>query len=92
MAIQKSVTLANGVTGNFWKTEQISLAPNLGAVHASLRLYETAAAYVSGGMALHAVDVDLAGTDNPCMMQDIAALIEAKLVTVAGNFLSGTVV
>lgn len=91
MAIQKE-KIVNGVTGDFWVTHSVELSPDKGMTRAIMHLYADQAAYVSGGIALHAQEVILIGGDNPCKMLDLAGLVEAKLITMPGDFVSGVAI
>lgn len=91
MAITKTLVV-NGVTGTFWVTEQIQLAPNLGQSKAVLSLYASQSAYLSGGAAIVREEFDLQNQNNPLQRQHLAGLVEAKLVGMSGILNGGSLV
>jgi len=92
MAIQNAVVI-NGVSGNYWKTTQLYVSPDYRQIRATLTLYATMLASVSGP-ALASQDVLLPDPNNPAGIIQIANLVEAALVTNAAypNFYGGSVV
>lgn len=91
MAIQKSKTLADGRTGNYWVTDVLNVSPDYSASRVIMDLYESEAAYVSGATPIYSKDVILAATDNPVNKTQLVDLVETKLIALPGDFVSGVV-
>jgi hypothetical protein len=91
MAIQKSKTLLDGRTGNYWVTDVVTVSPDYSSSRAMLDLYVSEAAYVSGSAPIYSTEVILQSSDNPVVRAKLVELLEDKIVTLPGDFLSGTV-
>ena len=91
MAIEKSKTLVDGRTGNYWVTDFVTISPDYSASRAMLDLYVNQADYVSGSAPIYSTEVILQASDNPVSRSKLIELLEDKIVTLPGDFLSGTV-
>lgn len=91
MGIQKTKVLSSGVSGNYWRIRGIYISPDGGGVRAFADLFTDMATSTSGAP-LASQDVLLFNEDNPLSYDVLADAVEAKLITMAGDFLSGTIV
>jgi len=89
MAILKSKTLADGRTGNFWKIRGVYLSPDNSSVRAFADLYVDAATATSG-VPIHSADILLSGENNPMNPSILVDLVEQELISMDGDFVSGT--
>lgn len=90
MAITKTKVLSNGLTGNHWVVKGVYLSPDASHLRAYMDLYTNAAASVTG-TPIHSQEVLLASSDNPLHTGKIADLVEQKLVSLPGDFVSGVI-
>lgn len=90
MAITKTKTLTDGRTGNHWIVKGVYLSPDASHAKAFVDLYENAGAAVTG-TPIYSQEVLLAASDNPLHTGKMVDLVEAKLVTLPGDFVSGVV-
>lgn len=90
MAIQKNKVLASGASGNYWVIRGIYISPDTSATRAFADLYVDAATALSdAGNPIHTVDIVLDGINNPFNPVSMAQIVQAKLITLPGDFLSG---
>lgn len=89
MAIQKLKTLADGRTGDFWITDVLNVSPDYSHSRVIMDLYESEAAYVSGAVPIYSQDVTLAAGENPVGKSQLVSLVEQRLVSLPGTFVSG---
>jgi hypothetical protein len=88
MAIIKTKVLPNGVSGNYWVIRGIYMSPDVSNTRAFADLYVDAAASVSG-TPIHQADIILDGINNPFHQSNMEDIVEAQLITMPGDFLSG---
>lgn len=91
MAITKS-KVVNGVTGNFWKTREVYIAPDKSHSRVTISLFLSQAAYLSGAVALEQQEIVLSGVDHPYALSALAGLAEQKLITLSGDLNGGSFV
>lgn len=91
MSIQKNTVLPNGVSGNWWVAGQVYVSPSLDGVQATLNLYQSHNAWVSGAPALDQRTYELNGVNNPVGKGKVTNLIELALVAKNSDFVSGSV-
>jgi hypothetical protein len=92
MAITKLKTLANGVSGDHWVIPGVIVSADGQSARLTAQLFKDKASWVSGVAPIHQQDVILQGSDNPLTSVVLIELCENKLVSLAGDFLGGTVV
>jgi hypothetical protein len=92
MAIQKEKVLANGVSGNYWVLHNVFVSPDYSDCRANAELYVSQAAFASGDTAVYEEDIILGNGMNPFSPQSLAKLMELELITLPGDFVSGTYV
>jgi hypothetical protein len=88
MSINKAFAAPNGTSGNFWVTHDMSVAPDFSGVRATITLFRNEFSTVTG-VGLYSEDVVLTNSDNPVYGKKLINLIEQKLITFAGNSVSG---
>jgi hypothetical protein len=91
MAIQKTKVLANGVSGNFWVVRGVYMSADYSGVRAFADLYVSAGDSVSG-VPIYKEDIILDGIDNPIHLNNLVGLVEQKLISMPGDFVSGIVI
>ncbi len=91
MAITKS-KVVNGVTGDFWKTRDVTISPDRSHSRVTIALYLSQAAYLSGSIALEQQEILLTGVDHPYSLSALAAIGEQKLITLSGDLNGGSFV
>lgn len=97
MAIEKSKVVGGtglnaGASGNYWVVKNAYLASDASSVEVHMSLYSSAGAFVSGDSPVWATELELSGKDNPLNKAAIVSLVQSKLITLPGDFLSGTIV
>lgn len=90
--IQKSFVTHDGQIGNYWVVDGVYMSSDMSSARAFVRLYPTEEAFLSGGNAIYQGEVILSQNENPVSMNALVNLVEQKLVTIPGNFLSGTII
>lgn len=90
--IQKDFTLADGRVGNYYVIDGVYLPTDSSSTRAFFRLYTNQASFVSGDAPIHRGEVILTNEQNPIGMGKLIDLVQQKLITIPGNFLSGTIV
>lgn len=93
MPIQKDKVVSSSVSGNYWVTKNIQVAPDYSFARCEANLYASEASFLSGGASLYQEDVIMAS--NPVSQAAIQELIETFLVGGSSGFADfsgGTVV
>lgn len=83
-----NATVVNGVSGNWWKTVNIYVAPDFSQTRVTSLLYATEGASVSGG-AIASQDIIFSGSNNPVNIAAYKTLVETAMIAVAGSVWSG---
>lgn len=90
--IQKSFVTPDGQVGEFWVVDGVYMTNDMSSARAFVRLYPNQNDFLSGVNAIYQGEVILTNNDNPLVMNKLINLVEQKLVTLPGNFLSGTII
>jgi len=84
-------TMINGVSGNFWLTQNIYISPDYSHSRVRMQLFTSQASYLSGSPALYGNDYLLSPL-TPFRRVSLASLSEPSLITNVGQFAGGTYV